>query len=916
MIRMTLLGATELTRDDGVAVRSVLAQPKRLALLVYLALHRPRGFVRREQLMALFWPEKDDAHARNALRQSLHFLRRSLGKEAFESRGDGEIALVADRFHVDVWALDEAEDPEEIRELWRGPLLEGFHLDGSPELDRWLEAERARVRLEAWKKVMGAAEAALREGREEEATIEARFAVELRPLDEAASRLLMQVLAGKGHRAAAIREYERLEADLAEVIGEGPDEETRAVAESIRVVDAGSAPDASLRAPPESPPRSDPEASPPARRTRPTARQLTVLGLLLFLPWALSTGSGDSTSDLPPPTATSGPRGLPPVWLLVDASPDTSTQGVQEGLLELLRVDVNDDPGLAFLPRDHLIDGLQRMRRPVEVRLSRDSALELARRDGLAGVVRVFVRQTGPGYLLAAEMLDRNGRPRGQLRETAAGRSELIPAFERMSRGLRARLGSVRITPSPPLPQVTTSSMEALEHYSLALAGGPDNHLEQATALDPGFAMAWLELGERRQLWPRYGPGARAYLERAWDLRDSVSQAERHRIEFAWHHRVQGDAAAAAGASDAYIGTQPDESIWLEQQIALAWRAGTWTEAAELSHRRWTIDGGLAPEEWQALVGFHFVLADQEGLARTLASPPSPDELLLAEFRMAGGREEWDEALQLLRETAAVLDRPYQAWPLVPLWETRLNMGAGRLRLARGRLELTRDTYINLGQGNDLVETFAQFALGELWLARDTASALTLIDQAEAQVDALRTRPVLGVAWALAEAGEVERSRELLDRWEAAAGEIPRIRWPRMWWVARAAIAIAEGRFADATVLLQEPIHEPVGQDGECRFCPEFMMARAMDRSGRAEEAIRYYESFLSNRYIIGLDRELGVVLRNPARERLAALYEEQGNPRRAAELYRRILEVWVDPDPELQPRVDAARAGLARTGG
>jgi hypothetical protein len=89
-----------------------------------------------------------------------------------------------------------------------------------------------------------------------------------------------------------------------------------------------------------------------------------------------------------------------------------------------------------------------------------------------------------------------------------------------------------------------------------------------------------------------------------------------------------------------------------------------------------------------------------------------------------------------------------------------------------------------------------------------------------------------------------------------------------------------------------------------------------MDRSGRAEEAIRYYESFLSNRYIIGLDRELGVVLRNPARERLAALYEEQGNPRRAAELYRRILEVWVDPDPELQPRVDAARAGLARTGG
>ncbi|HSM05814.1 MAG TPA: BTAD domain-containing putative transcriptional regulator [Longimicrobiales bacterium] len=913
---MKLLGSTELVREDGVAVRSVLAQPKRLALLVYLALHRPRGFIRREHLMALFWPEKDDAHARNALRQALHFLRRSLGKNAFASRGDGEIALVADRFQVDVWTLDEATDPREIRDLWRGPLLEGFHLDGCPELDHWLDAERARVRLAAWTTVLRCAEAAMREGRTEQATPQARFAVQLRPLDEAGCRVLMELLASQGHRAAAIREYERLEAALVEAIGEGPDEETRALARSIRDVGARALPGGSGASSLQTAHRSGPAPTTPAHPVRPTARYLAVLGLLFMLPLILSTGRHEPGVDRDSPEATPGGSHLPPVWLLVDASADTLARGVREALLELLRIDVNDDADLAFLPQDHVSDALQRMRRSTDEGLSRTAALELARRDGLAGVVRISVRQTGDGYLLTAEMLDRDGRPRGQHRETAGGRSELIPAFERMSRGLRARLGQVRITPSSPLPRVTTSSMEALEHYSLARAGGPDTHLERATALDPDFAMAWLELGERKVLWPRSGPGARSDLQRAWELRNAVSRAERHRIEFAWYHQVEGDAAAAAAASDAYIGTQPDESTWLAQQVLLAWRAGRWSEAVELSRRWWTVDGELSPRAWQALVGFQVLLDDEEGLARTLSEPPTPAEGILAEFRIASGLEEWDDALRLLREGASVLDRPFQVWPLVPLWETRLNQGAGRLRLARDRLRVTRDTYLSLGQGAHLVHVLAQFALGELWLAQDTAAALSLLDQAEAQVEELRTRPVLDLAWALAEAGEVERSRGWIERWEEATGDVPRVRRPRMWWVALAAIALAEGRPSDAAVLLQEPIHEPVGQTEECRFCPELMMARALERSGRTQEAVGYYESFLSSRYIIGVDRELGGVLRTPARERLAALYEGRGRPRLAAEQYRRILELWVDADPELDRRLDAARAGLARSGG
>ena len=99
MIELRTLGALELTSADSRAVGSVLAQPRRTALLCYLALAVPRGFHRRDTLLSLFWPDDDTEQGRHALRQSVYFLRRALGADAIVSRGDEELALAADRIH-------------------------------------------------------------------------------------------------------------------------------------------------------------------------------------------------------------------------------------------------------------------------------------------------------------------------------------------------------------------------------------------------------------------------------------------------------------------------------------------------------------------------------------------------------------------------------------------------------------------------------------------------------------------------------------------------------------------------------------------------------------------------------------------------------------------------------------------------
>src|SRR3989442_5279550 len=131
MIELRLVGRLTLTSAAGRDVRALLGQPRRLALLAYLAAATPPGFHRRDSLLALFWPELDQEHARAALRQALHVVRDALGADAVARRGDEEIGLDVDRVSCDVAAFGRAVEQAEFREaldLYRGDLLEGFFI--------------------------------------------------------------------------------------------------------------------------------------------------------------------------------------------------------------------------------------------------------------------------------------------------------------------------------------------------------------------------------------------------------------------------------------------------------------------------------------------------------------------------------------------------------------------------------------------------------------------------------------------------------------------------------------------------------------------------------------------------------------------------------------------------------------------
>src|SRR5712691_1580084 len=237
MIELRMLGRLSLTSADGRDVRSLLGQPRRLALLAYLAAATPQGFHRRDTLLALFWPELDQEHARAALRQALHVVRDALDAGAVTSRGDEEIGLDCDQVSCDVVAFERAVDREQFREaldLYRGDLLEGFFISGAPEFERWLETGRARLREAAARAARNLSERAEARDNLTTAVQLARRAAQLVPSDEAALRRLIAVLDRHGDRAGALQAYEEFAAGVAADYDVEPAAETRALIAAVR----------------------------------------------------------------------------------------------------------------------------------------------------------------------------------------------------------------------------------------------------------------------------------------------------------------------------------------------------------------------------------------------------------------------------------------------------------------------------------------------------------------------------------------------------------------------------------------------------------------------------------------------------------------------------------------------------------
>lgn len=279
---------------------SLLAQPKRLALLAYLLLSRPRGFHRRDELLPLFWPESDQRAARGSLSQALYVLRRTLGQRVVVGRGSEEIGVDFSRVRCDVIAFEEAlerGDPAEALSLYAGELLPAFFLAGCPAFERWLDAERERLRSLAIRTAVEYSDGEAIAGRTGAAVETLRRAAIWTPYSERIHADLVRLLLESGDRTGAHRSFQsfvrrvrdELEAEPSEAFLALEKELTRSGPPPPRSRPRGAAPD-----------RNSPEPAtavvrPSSARPRIMSRVIVGIALLAVASLVLAIGVGSRT---------------------------------------------------------------------------------------------------------------------------------------------------------------------------------------------------------------------------------------------------------------------------------------------------------------------------------------------------------------------------------------------------------------------------------------------------------------------------------------------------------------------------------------------------------------------------------------------------------------------------------------------
>ena len=256
-LRISLLGRVAF-EQNGTHLAE-LTSTKGRALLVYLAVSRqPHS---RQKLAGLLWPDVLEDSARSSLRVTLMQLRKALGDQVTSTRQaigldpERPLWLDAHKFERACQRLqsrraDQATaERQRLRQavhLYQGDFLTDFPVPDALLFEEWAVQQREHYRRLALESFTLLAQAALRCGELTEGLQDATRLLEIDPLYEEGYRLQMQLLAQRGERSAALKQFETGQRLLADALGVEPDAATVALAEQIRrdepLADAPTAP--------------------------------------------------------------------------------------------------------------------------------------------------------------------------------------------------------------------------------------------------------------------------------------------------------------------------------------------------------------------------------------------------------------------------------------------------------------------------------------------------------------------------------------------------------------------------------------------------------------------------------------------------------------------------------------------------
>ena len=545
-MRLNTFGRLELLPSDQPGTSPIAVQPKRLALLAYLALATPRGFQRRDLLLGLFWPDLDSEEARRALRQALHHLRQCLPDGTLVSRADEVVGIAEGALWCDAVALEEAlaaGRAAHALELYRGDFLEGcFVSEGSSEFEQWIDRTRSALRWRAARAAQSLAEQEEKAGNAVAAILAGRRAVQLAPDDEPAVRQLIGLHGRFEDHAGALRTYDEFARRLSEEFGASPSHETVELIEKIRAMTLPAAANGSAAPRSEEPALSPApgealgtgnEAPTQASRVRRRFRRIGVVmvGTAVLLAGAIGYVIRRSPPAVPPDTA------LVAIMPFRTSGAAPELAWLHEGTADLLAIKLAGQPGLRAVDQVIVMNGWQRVAGSTGGRITPEAAITVARRVGAGRVIDGAVVGTSAHLTLTASLLT---SPEGRVVAEASveGPLDSLPA---LADRLTARLLSLAAgTEVLRLSSISSGSLPAIRAYLAGRAAFRKgrfreafNAFRDATLLDSTFALAAMELVHASKWVALNGEDAQRGSRLALANRERLAPAERTLLD-AW----------------------------------------------------------------------------------------------------------------------------------------------------------------------------------------------------------------------------------------------------------------------------------------------------------------------------------------------------------------------------------------------
>ena len=589
--------------------------------------------------------------------------------------------------------------------------------------------------------------------------------------------------------------------------------------------------------------------------------------------------------------------------LLVDIV-NTTGDAVFDGTLKQgLAVQLGQSPFLNLFADARIRQTLRLMGHSPDDRVTAEIGREICQRQGLKALITGSIASLGTHYVLTLEAINsQNGEVLANEQGEAESKEQVLKTLSEVASKLRERLGESLGTLQKfdaPL-EVTTSSLEALKAYSLAVdEANRGKWLEaiqqhtHAVELDPNFAASYFGIAV---CYANTGQPklAAEYTTKAYALRDRVSEREKLRIIGFYYFTVTGEFDKYIENLELYKNTYPrDDRGYVSLSVAYD-RIGQWEKSAEAAGEAIRINPNTVPPNTNLARAYIRLQRYDESLAvldRAFKQYKLDSDIFhtwLYDIAFIRG-----DAASMKHEVETLTGKPSEHMAMD--WQTNSSAFNGQWKLVQ---DFSRRS-IDLASQSKAKEVAAQYAAEEaLRAAAFGQCAQTKSATAQALSFERNQVSLTRSALALALCGEVNEAQSLVAELNK---QYPTFTQVNGIWLppTRAALELDRNNAAQAVSELEGANqYEAAGE-----FWPQYVRGLANLKLSKGVEAAAEFQKILDHRGYAPMSAlfplaQLGIA-------RAAILQNDTSKARKA---YQDFFALWKDADSDIPVLVEAKK--------